>query len=155
MTDVFTLSESDNILMTKTALKKLILDKHILRGNIGGVPTDVVIAGGFFATMLKLDPYNDVDVFILNNNQMMYDHLTYKSDPQPTGDTFIVRTDAGRYLQKPHIKSTATNTNTKIQYILTDYTSRKELLARKVPSKVQPLYNGVKYDKEATANHQD
>lgn len=129
MSDVFTLAESENILTTKTAIKKLILDKHIFRGQSGQPQGDVVIAGGFFATMLKLEPYNDVDVFILNNNQMLYDHLTYKNDPDPTGSVWNLRQDGGAYLKNPRIKSLATNRNTKVQYILTDFRTRKELLA--------------------------
>lgn len=129
MTDVFTLSESDNILITKTAIKKLIQDKYILRGQSSPtLDNDIVIAGGFFATMLKLDPYNDIDVFILNNNRVMYDHLTYKNDHDPAGDVWEIRNDKKYMNGNPHVLGVTTNKNTKVQYILTDHKSRKELL---------------------------
>lgn len=129
MTDVFTLAESENIITTKTAIKKLILDKHIFRGQSGLPLGDVVIAGGFFASMLKLDPYNDVDVFILNKNAELYKHLTYVNESDPTGSVWTTNGEVTRYLNNPHILATATNKNTKVQYILTDFRTRKELLS--------------------------
>jgi hypothetical protein len=85
-----------------------------------------VIAGGYFASAFRDEPFNDIDVFILNNNVGVYQALT--DYPMRTTKWKIRDKDAGQYLQNPHIHGTATNTSTKVQYILTDYTSRKELL---------------------------
>ena len=65
-------------------------------------------------------------MFILNKNVSVYAHLT---DNPAIHDKFAIRDrDAGEYLDNPHIHGTALNLNTKVQYILTDYTSREELL---------------------------
>jgi hypothetical protein len=91
-----------------------------------GITTDCVIAGGYFASAFRDEGFNDIDVFILNKNVGVYQALT--DHPSRNVKWKIRDKDAGRYLQNPRIFGTATNTHTKVQFILTDYTSRKELL---------------------------
>jgi hypothetical protein len=91
-----------------------------------GITADCVIAGGYFASAFRDETFNDIDVFILNNNVAVYESLT--DFGLRTTKWKIRDRDAGRYLQNPHIHGTATNMETKVQFILTDYTSRKELL---------------------------
>jgi hypothetical protein len=91
---------------------------------------NVVVAGGCIASFLLKEQINDIDVFILNNDiDLFEDLMTLKTGPwvvkwffEPTEDP---RQDD---YKNENILATATNAYTKIQYILTDYTSRKELL---------------------------
>lgn len=130
MTDVFKISERSNIIDCKDTLTSHIINNNIFRGHLHRyAAADIVIAGGFFASVLNVEPPNDTDVFILNNNVDLYKHLTYVNDPDPTGSVWSVRTNASTYLKNPRIKETALNKDTKVQYILTDFKDRKELLA--------------------------
>ena len=129
MIDVFTLQESENILFIKSVLQKHIVELNII--NISVPKDDIIIAGGYFATMLDVgnQRYNDIDVFILNNNRSVYDRLTYTNQPDPNGHVWSV-SSPGRYMNKnPHVLGVSTNKTTKVQYILTDHKTRKELLA--------------------------
>lgn len=127
MTDVFNGYEAGEILKVKACLTNYIINNNILRDLAGH--TDIVIAGGFFASVFNVETPNDTDVFILNNNVSKFSYLIYTNEPDPSGAVWSVRNDAGPYLKNPHIKATALNKDTKVQYILTDFTSRKELLA--------------------------
>ena len=126
MTDVFKISERSNIIDCKDTLTSLIINNNILRDLVDH--TDIVIAGGFFASVLNVEPPNDTDVFILNNNVNKFSYLIYTNEPDPSGSVWSVRSDGGAYLKNPRIKSLALNKDTKVQYILTDYKDRKELL---------------------------
>lgn len=124
MTDyVFSATERAVIDAVKTNIQLFMNAKDIFWN---GVTADCVIAGGYFASAFREENFNDIDVFILNNNVNVYQALT--DYPTRTIKWKVRDKDAGRYLQNPHIHGTATNTSTKVQYILTDYTSRKELL---------------------------
>lgn len=123
MDNVFTKSEQVLIGAVKAHLLTNISTKKIFWN---GVMDDCVIAGGFFPSIFNNETFKDIDVFILNKNARVYAHLTNNSS---INDSWNIRdTDAGHYLDNPHIHGTATNLNTKVQYILTDYTSREELL---------------------------
>lgn len=120
-----TFSNADQTLIraTKTNIEALIYAKHMFWN---GVIDDCVIAGGFFASCMNGEEYKDIDVFILNKNVSVYAHLT---DNPAIDDKWLIRDkDAGTYLQNPRIFGTATNIANKVQYILTDYTSREELI---------------------------
>lgn len=120
------MSFTDDEKNTITAIKHNLSQYLNARGAFwNGVTADCVIAGGYFASAFRSEPFNDIDVFILNKNVNVYAALT---DNQFRGKWKIRDQDAGTYLQNPRIFGTATNTQTKVQYILTDYTSRKELL---------------------------
>lgn len=122
MTDyIFNATEQTNINAVKINLKNYINGKKMFWN---GITRDCVISGGYFASVFTSEPFNDIDVFILNKSVDVYAALTDKK----TGRWKILDRDAGKYLQNPHIFGTATNLDTKIQYILTDYKSRKELL---------------------------
>lgn len=91
-----------------------------------GVETDCVIAGGVFASLINDAAIKDIDVFILNKNVSVYAHLT---DNARNSDPWVIRDrGADNYLKNPHIHGTAFNTKTKVQYILTDYATREDLL---------------------------
>lgn len=129
MADVFTPVEAREIRITKSFLVNYINNNNALRNPLDKGLSDVVIAGGFFASNLRTEEYNDIDVFILNNNVNKFSYLIHTNEPDPSGSVWSVRSDAGVYLKNPHIKATALNKDTKVQYILTDFTSRKELLS--------------------------
>lgn len=124
MDNVFTDAEQVFINAVKAHLQNNISTKKIFWN---GVENDCVIAGGFFASVFNNESIKDIDVFILNKNVSVYTHLT---DNSPIHENWKIRdTDAGHYLDNPHIHGTATNLDTKVQYILTDHKSRGELLA--------------------------
>jgi hypothetical protein len=119
----FSVSQSTVISATKSNLKIILASKEAFWN---GVEDDCVVAGGCFASMINDEAPKDYDVFVLNMNTQVYKHLT---DVSRNNDQWVLRgTDAGQYLQNPHIFGTALNKRTKVQYILTDYTSRRELL---------------------------
>lgn len=123
VSQVFNHTEQAVIHAVKTKLR-LYLDTKGIFWN--GITKDMVIAGGWFASTFKDEAPKDLDVFILNNNKEVYDamilNLSFNSKE------WQIREDASQYLQNPHIKATALNLRTKAQYILTDYTSREDLL---------------------------
>jgi hypothetical protein len=118
----FDIPDTDVIRATKLNLKLLLNQKQAFWN---AVYEDCVIAGGCFASMFTDEAPKDFDVFILNKNTAVYEALT----DYPNGHEWKIRDkDAGQYLQNPRIFGTALDTHTKVQYILTDYTSRRELL---------------------------
>lgn len=129
MTDIFTISEAQNIYTTKNALTSIINNNNALRDPLDRGIADVVIAGGFFASSLNMESHNDIDVFILNNNVSKYSYLTYVNEPDPSGAVWTI-THGKHYMNSnPHVLGVTTNKDTKVQYILTDFKDRKELLA--------------------------
>lgn len=124
MTDnVFTDAEQVIINTIKAQLLSMIHTKQIFWN---GVENDCVVAGGVFASLINDDTIKDIDVFVLNKNTLVYKHLIGNS---AINNKWVIRdVDAGEYLDNPHIHGTVLNLNTKAQYILTDYTSREELL---------------------------
>lgn len=107
----------------KAQIQSMIHTKQIFWN---GVYEDCVITGGVFPSLINGEKLKDIDVFILNKNINVYAHLTNNA---AINDKWLIRDKgAGEYLQNPHIHGTATNINTAVQYILTDYTSREELL---------------------------
>jgi hypothetical protein len=122
--DIFQHTDKVLINSIKHSIETSILAKNIFWN---GVITDCVIAGGVFASRFNNETEKDIDVFILNKNVSVYAHLT---DNPATSDQWRINDkDAGTYLQNPRIYGTATNLTTKVQYIITDYTSREELVA--------------------------
>lgn len=109
----------------KQMISRIIVNKDVFR-NSNIVKKECVVAGGFFASWLNNEEYQDIDVFILNNSRYVFDSLTY--DVKTNTSNWVVRKQAGTYLKNPHILETATFVPNKVQYILTDYTSRKELI---------------------------
>lgn len=95
---------------------------------------DIVVAGGCIASIFNKEAINDYDIFILNSNRKLFNSLIENK----TGIWKIRfvndEEDNSKYFNNPHILMTATNVkNTQstdnIQYILTDYKSRQELIA--------------------------
>lgn len=90
----------------------------------------LVVAGGCIPSFILKEMVHDIDIFILDMNISLFEDLVaLKTGPwvvkwfmDPNED------DRSDDYKNEHIFATATNKRTKIQYILTDYTSRKELL---------------------------
>ena len=128
MTSTFTSEEKAIIYHLKQAIKKAMHDN-----NIGGDSNrDMVIAGGFFSTMFgESSHYNDLDVFILDNNKVLFDNcINNINNPVK----WMVRhnsdvTARRPYFHNPHVIATAKNDLNKVQYILTDYKTREDLIA--------------------------
>lgn len=122
MTSTFTSEEKANIYNLKKAIKLAMNDNGI--GTYGNF--DMVIAGGFFSTMFgESSHYNDIDVFILNNNAALFANCT----TGPGAWKFNVNDGNSPYFHNPHILRTAKNGSNKVQFILTDYKTREELIA--------------------------
>lgn len=121
--DIFLTTEQVIISAIKAQIQSMMHTKQMFWN---GVVNDCVIAGGVFASLINDEPLKDIDVFILNKNVSVYAHLT---DNNSIHEKWKIRdSGAGGYLQNPHIHGVATNLNTKVQYILTDYATREELL---------------------------
>ena len=88
MADVFTISEAQNIISYKNVLTSHIINNNILRDLASHI--DIVIAGGFFASVFNVETPNDTDVFILNNNVSKFSYLIYTNDPDPSGAVWSV-----------------------------------------------------------------
>lgn len=105
------------------------LQSHIDTKGIfwNGITKDCVIAGGFFASTINGEPFKDIDVFVLKKNFSVYNDIAQFVN----GDQWQIRDAmaAPEYLKNPHIHDTDFNTRTKVQYILTDYATRQELIA--------------------------
>lgn len=108
--------------------------------TISYISSDVVFAGGMFASLFQEIEINDIDIFILNNNENVFSELKEKIF---NGVFHYKNMRNSSYKTNPNILSIAegiVSTNTlgmeayfpkrsaKIQIILTDYKSRKELL---------------------------
>lgn len=134
---MFSENEVYGIEDTKSMLKKLI-DARGLLWN--GITRNVVIAGGFFTSVLQNDKFKDIDIFILNNDVAVYNDLTsgFKNQEEVNknfamGSSSIrtewSRSEIMRYNHNPSIVDVINNNHTKAQYILTKYKTREELLA--------------------------
>lgn len=83
----------------------------------------VVMAGGCFTSWYHNEPAKDIDVFILNERDIMDALFTVvQKDP----DRFKVGNSS--YMTNAKVSYTAFDTATQIQYIVSEYKTREELL---------------------------
>ena len=158
MMSTFNYDETQKINSAKSYLKYLIREKKFLNplhgvGNMHlPAAVDVVIAGGFFASCINDEQYKDIDVYVLKNNHHLYTNLTIGYHEQQeqkrlqakmmqqngvgvttSVDDFLGADEWERsdtdYLGNPDILEVITNNHTKVQYMLTKYQTREELLA--------------------------
>lgn len=92
------------------------------------VRSKMVVAGGFIKSQIRNEKHNDVDVFILSpegeNNRYILDILI---DNKP--GTWTIRfSGEDDYFYNEKIIMTAKNSITNIQYILTKYETRQDLI---------------------------
>lgn len=126
MTSTFTSEEKSNIYNLKKAIKLAMNDNGI--GNYSNI--DMVIAGGFFSTMFgESSHYNDLDVFILNNHAALFENCINNTIQWKVNSSNNRVGRMNPYFHNPHIMATAKNSVNKVQYILTDYKTREELIA--------------------------
>jgi hypothetical protein len=151
---MFSDNEKYDIEESKRAIKSLIKTRNLLSGLYGN---NVVIAGGFFTNVLKNIKFKDIDIFVLNNDVGVYNHLTegFKKqsereeaakkamaaaynpitpinsifDDVPFADTEWSRSEMMSYMHNTNIVDVINNHRTQAQYILTKYQTREELLA--------------------------
>ena len=121
---IFSAAEQALINAVKTNLSAYIKHKKIL---YDGISANCVIAGGYFASVFNDESFKDIDVFILNNSEYLLETLILNSNISSISNEWTLSKDV-KYLENPHIKATAFNRITKVQFILTDYTSREELI---------------------------
>jgi hypothetical protein len=101
-----------------------------------GITRNVVIAGGFFTSVLQNKPFKDIDIFVLNNDTAVYNELTggfhNASAPTQVNVTehgIMRRSEMMSYMHNTNILDVINNTKTQAQYILTKYETREELIA--------------------------
>jgi hypothetical protein len=136
---MFSDNEKSGIEDTKIIIKKLISTRVLLWN---GITRNVVIAGGFFTSLLQNKPFKDIDIFVLNNDVSVYNSLTEGFARQEmagpgtrrisddlTGMPQWTRSEMMNYNHNPEIVDVINNNATKAQYILTKYKTREELLA--------------------------
>ena len=108
---------------------------------------NIVIAGGFFTSVLQNNKFKDIDIFVLNNDVGGYNVLTQgfkeqsdkMNNPQPHPSVPLTifdepmeaewsRSEMMSYMHNTNIVDVINNHKTKAQYILTKYKTREELL---------------------------
>ena len=119
---MFSEYEVYDIEKAKSNIKTLIRTRSLL---CNGITRNVVVAGGFFTSVLQNTPFKDVDIFILNNDIAVYNELTERQQPA----TMWRRSEMMSYMHNTNILDVINNTKTDAQYILTKYKTREELLA--------------------------
>jgi hypothetical protein len=123
MTDtVFNVEETLIINKLKSAVKDAM--------NANGIGTysniNMIIAGGFFTSFFERKDYKDLDVFILNSAGL-FENCVVNTGNVPW--KFRENDGTSHYFKNPHILKTATNDRNRVQFILTDYETREELIA--------------------------
>lgn len=124
----------DNILFNNNERIK-ILDvkkeiKHFLNNHIDRSIFDmkgVIVAGGCFASMINNEEIKDIDVFILDNEQnrsavsVMINLANLSRNPN-------AKIGNNEYMDDKKIEATITYYSSKIQFIVTQYKTRQELI---------------------------
>lgn len=139
MSETFTEKEVMSISAVKEQIKNLIDSRDIMafnyydsdkevydknQANPGAVDL-MVIAGGCIASLLQEQPINDIDVFLLDNANSLFQSLIAHKKGR-----WMVKyhlDDSDEYSNE-HIYATAYNPESQIQYILTDYKTRQDLI---------------------------
>jgi hypothetical protein len=130
---MFNVKETLVIEESKRAIKSQINARSLLWN---GITRNVVIAGGFFTSVMQNKPFKDIDIFVLNNDVDVYNHLT-EGYHTASAMVQITMTEKGEwrrsemmtYMHNTNILDVINNTKTDAQYILTKYETREELLA--------------------------
>ena len=135
--EIFTEDEIDIINDTKSKLQALIKNLDVYNyyssnddeySKFELVTTDqLVIAGGCIASLINKESINDIDVFILNNQKYIFEQLIKNKKGIWTLKYHI---DKDNEYSADYVVATAFNSETKVQYILTKCSSRKELLSK-------------------------
>lgn len=136
---MFNVDEKFNIENAKREIKSYINARSLLWN---GLTRNVVIAGGFFTSVLQNNKFKDIDIFVLNNDVSVYNDLTRGFpvapintpinpifDDVPFADTEWSRSEMMAYMHNSNIVDVINNHKTDAQYILTKYQTREELLA--------------------------
>jgi hypothetical protein len=91
----------------------------------------MVVAGGVIPSLLLKEQVNDIDVFILKKNISLFQRLVKYKHGKWIVRYFFDEDNDNRQedYKNPHVFATATNMDTKVQYILTDHADRKSLLS--------------------------
>jgi hypothetical protein len=130
---MFSENEVYDIEESKREIKGQIRSRNLLAN---GLTQNVVIAGGFFTSVMQNKTFKDIDIFILNNDVAVYNTLTGGFHAAP-GLQQVTLTEQGEwsrsqmvlYMHNPNIVDVINNTRTQAQYMLTKYKTREELLA--------------------------
>ncbi len=130
---MFNADEKFNIENAKREIKGYINARSLLWN---GLTRNVVIAGGFFTSVLQNKSFKDIDIFVLNNDVDVYNHLTegYHSASAMVQVSMVEkgewrRSEMMSYMHNTNIVDVINNAKTDAQYILTRYQTREELLA--------------------------
>jgi hypothetical protein len=90
---------------------------------------NVILAGGCFSSWFHLEEPTDYDMFILNNDQRAIRHLEQLAERTP--DAYKVSDE--EYLNNANNKGNITKVvlekSTRVQYIVTKYKTREELIS--------------------------
>jgi hypothetical protein len=130
---MFSENEVYGIEYAKKDIKSLIIARSLLWN---GITRNVVIAGGFFTSVLQNNKFKDIDIFVLNNDTTVYNELTGgfhnasgQAQVNMTEHGIMRRSEMMSYMHNTNILDVINNTKTQAQYILTKYETREELLA--------------------------
>lgn len=140
--EAFSREESAHISDTKQKLEKLIKDVGLFeeryvkdwdKENLQSVDLPwfrfvAVIAGGCIASLLRDEPVNDIDAFILKPNDVSSDYFERMFAHKSGKWTVKYHLDEDDDYSNEHIFATAFNSETKVQYIKTDFADRKALI---------------------------
>jgi len=91
----------------------------------------IVVAGGYFASVINDEPVNDIDLFLLrdfhNKNIIEKEMWNVKNAPAAS---HMFKVGDMSYMKNDKIKGTLQEHRNKIQYIITEYDTREELVSR-------------------------
>ncbi len=90
----------------------------------------IVVAGGCITSIIRNDHVNDIDVFVLGSDFDLFHKLFRQKGSQWHVKYFIDPDLDSREddYKNDHVLAVAFNADSKVQYILTDHSTRKELL---------------------------
>jgi len=90
----------------------------------------IVIAGGYFASVINDEPVNDIDLFLLRDfhNKSIIERDMWNVKNAPAASHMFTVGDMS-YMKNDKIKGTLQEHRNKIQYIITEYDTREELVS--------------------------
>ena len=139
MHNLFTASERDDIYRAKGKLQSML---NLYVGLYPPLSMNYIVAGGIFPSLLNDDNIHDVDVFVLSTTQDIVE--AFMKNPSRFTQKGPVRNDEYHNgNQKSHIIGVFNDKNNYIQYILTNYKTRQEVI-----SNFDFVHSMVSYEKD-------
>ncbi len=139
---MFNANESLSIENAKAEIQSLIKSRNLLSGLYGH---NVVIAGGFFTNVLQNNKFKDIDIFVLNNDVVVYNHLTEGFKKQSERQEAAKKAMADAYNPITPINTLINSIFDDVPFADTEW-SRSEMMAYMHNSNIVDVINNHKTD---------